>query len=123
MKIFGTGIDIVEVIRIRKAVEANKGFRNRVFTQEEIKYCEHKKRKFEHYAVRFAAKEAVWKAFGQGGVALRSIEIVNDANGKPSVRLHVKLKACGLRKRAEVVLSMSHTHRYAVANAIVVEQA
>ncbi len=116
MKIYGTGIDIVEVSRIKKLLGNNK-FRSRVFTESEIGYCESKKKKYEHYAVRFAAKESVWKALGKGGVALKSIEIKNDATGQPRVTMKRGL----LDKGHKVIITLSHTGNYAVAHAMVVD--
>ncbi len=116
MKICGTGIDIVEVSRIKKLLGNNK-FRDRVFTEGEIRYCESKKKKYEHYAVRFAAKESVWKSLGKGGIALKSIEIKNDAGGRPRVIMKRSL----LSKGRKVIITLSHTGNYAVAHAMVVD--
>ena len=116
MKIHGTGIDIVEVKRIKKLLLSNGRFRDRVFTAAEVKYCENKKKKHEHYAVRFAAKEAVWKAMGKGGVGLKSIEIKNDPNGAPRVFVKHKLPCKG----SKIIITLSHTDNYAVAHAMVV---
>lgn len=117
MKIYGTGIDIVEIKRVKKLIEDNNKFRDRVFTKREISYCEGKKKKYEHYAVRFAAKESVWKALGRSGVALKNIEVRNEPNGKPCIRI----KNNGLGKKQRVIVSLSHTGNYAVAHSMVVE--
>ena len=116
MKIYGTGIDIVEVDRIKKLLTNSKRFRERVFTAEEIKYCEGKKKKYEHYAVRFAAKESVWKAVGKSGTELKNIEVKNETGGKPKVFIKHNL----LGKGRKVIITLSHTGNYAVAYAMVV---
>jgi len=115
MVIFGTGIDIVEISRIRKLMEKDDRLKNRVFTEKEINYCEKKRKKYDHYAVRFAAKEAVWKALGKGGVGLKNIEIRNRSNGQPEVYLK------GRRLDSpRILVSLTHSRDYAVAQAIVV---
>jgi holo-[acyl-carrier protein] synthase len=88
--ILGTGIDMIEVERVSEKMARAEGFRELVFSKNEIDYCEKKKNKFEHYAVRFAAKEAFYKAIGSGwmnGTAFNEIEISNDDKGKPSLTL------------------------------------
>jgi len=114
MRITGTGIDIIEVGRIETIMKKNRNFRKRVFTQKEIEYCEGKRNRYEHYAVRFAAKEAVWKALGRRGIVLKNIEIIKEIDGKPNV-LMKKTAARG----KEILVSLSHTEKYAVAHAIV----
>ncbi|MCJ7645312.1 holo-ACP synthase, partial [bacterium] len=84
MPISGTGIDIVEISRIKKLMEKDNRLKNRVFTENEVRYCEKKRKKYHHYAVRFAAKEAVWKALGKGGVGLKNIEIRKSAEDRKS---------------------------------------
>ncbi|MFT3909602.1 MAG: holo-ACP synthase [Ferruginibacter sp.] len=88
--ILGTGIDMIEVERVSEKMSRAEGFREMVFSKNEIEYCETKKHKFEHYAARFAAKEAFYKAIGAGwmnGTAFNEIEITNDEKGKPSLIL------------------------------------
>ncbi|MDD5259802.1 MAG: holo-ACP synthase [bacterium] len=114
MKILGTGIDIIETKRIKKVIASNKTFLKRVFTVREIDYCEGKANKFQHYAVRFAAKEAILKALGSKGIALIDISIKNLDNGKPEAVLSGKLKNLG----KNIVVSLSHCNDYAVAQAI-----
>ncbi|MFN3550664.1 MAG: holo-ACP synthase [Endomicrobiia bacterium] len=108
------GIDIIETKRIKKLIK-NKKFLKRVFNEEEIKYCESKKNKEQHYSARFAAKEAVWKAFaGRYSLPLKNIVIKNIKNGKPEVKIdHKKLN------KLKIEVSLSHTKEYAVAVAIV----
>lgn len=108
------GIDIIETKRIKKLIK-NKKFLNRVFSDEEIKYCESKKNKEQHYSARFAAKEAVWKALaGKYSIPLKNIIIKNIQNGKPEVILKDKRLS-----KLKIEVSLSHTKEYAVAVAII----
>lgn len=117
----GTGVDIIEISRIRAAVEKNKGFVNRVFTSGELAACESPGRRCSSLAGRFAAKEAVAKALGTGigRVKWIDIEIERDINGKPVVKLHGHalqvVKELGIR---DIEVSISHSREYAVAFAI-----
>lgn len=118
------GVDIVEIERIRKSLEADgSGFRERVFTQAEIGYCENRKgARFESYAARFAAKEAVSKAFGTGigEVGWRDIEVLNDDRGRPYVVLSDKARDVFKKmKGLGISLSLSHCKHYAVAYAVI----
>lgn len=121
--IVSVGVDIVEVERIRKAVgdsRFGRRFRDRVFTVNEIQYCEQKQRgRYESYAGRFAAKEAVMKALGQGwGGKVRwlDIEVARARSGKPRIVLHHKTarlaEELGI---CEWFLSISHTRAHGVA--------
>jgi len=116
MAIYGTGIDIVEITRIKKLMEKDDRLKNRIFTENEVRYCEKKRKKYHHYAVRFAAKEAIWKALGKGGVGLKNIEIRNRSNGQPQV--YIKGKRLDAPK---ILVSLTHSREYAVAQAIVVK--
>ena len=91
MKIFGIGTDIVNVKRMKKSLKKNgDSFKKRIFSKEEIIYCDTKKNPFAFYAKRFAAKEALSKALGTGirkGIDFKNIEISNDSFGKPSIKL------------------------------------
>jgi len=107
------GIDIVEIKRINKLV-GNKRFCYRVFSDKEISYCKSRKNPGQHYAVRFAAKEAVWKALGKRGITHKDISIRNSPEGKPEVILPDKLK----RLEKNFSVSLSHTKDYAVAVAM-----
>lgn len=119
------GVDIVEIERIKKSFDScADAFRDRVFTCREIDYCESKKLvKFQSYAARFAAKEAVSKAFGTGigkGVKWKDIEVLNDEAGKPYVVLADRAKEIfGDMKGIGISLSMSHCSSYAVAYAVI----
>lgn len=109
------GVDIVEIRRIAAAIR-NRRFVERVFHPAEIAYCEARRNRAQHYAARFAAKEAVWKALeGKRSLALRDIVVEPSANGKPIVRVPTVGRRCGMR----VEVSLSHTATYAVAVALV----
>ena len=82
--VLGIGTDIIEIESIQKSIERNSRFVQRVFTENEINYCEKKTNKYQHYAVRFAAKEAMMKAIKTGwdkGVQWKHIEVINKAGG------------------------------------------
>lgn len=88
--IAGLGIDMIEVERIAVKIMKNNGFTELVFSKNEIEYCEAKANKFEHYAVRFAAKEAFLKACGTGwtsGTSFNEVEIYHDPQGMPQISL------------------------------------
>lgn len=88
--ITGVGTDLIEVERVAGKISKEEGFRELVFTPGEIAYCEAKAHKFQHYAARFAAKEAFLKALGTGwvsGIAFNEIEISNDGEGRPTINL------------------------------------
>jgi holo-[acyl-carrier protein] synthase len=115
----GIGIDIIEIDRIKTAIERyGDGFLKKVFTAKELKYCSRRKVwRYPELAVRFAAKEAYSKANGTGingfgrkniGLGWKEIEIVNDARGKPLIALKGKLSK-------KVQVSLSHSRDYAVA--------
>jgi holo-[acyl-carrier protein] synthase len=119
------GVDIIEIERIKLSIEGTgDAFKNRVYTIREKEYCESKKAvKYQSYAARFAAKEAVTKAFGTGiskGIEFKHVEVLNDESGKPYVVLNGRaeevFKEIGGRS---ISLSISHCHTYAVAYAIV----
>ena len=121
--IISTGVDLAEVPRIQAALEDSRigaRFRARVFTENEIAYCEKKQRgKYESYAGRFAAKEAVMKALGRGwGAEVRwlDIEVVRARSGKPDIALHDKTARLaadlGIRRWA---LSITHTKEHGLA--------
>jgi holo-[acyl-carrier protein] synthase len=121
--IISTGVDLAEVGRIQAAIEdarIGKRFRDRVFTADEIAYCEKKQRgKYESYAGRFAAKEAVMKALGRGwGAQVRwlDIEVARARSGKPEIVLHDKTAELaaelGIRRWA---LSITHTREHGLA--------
>ncbi len=121
--IFGTGIDIVDISRFERFVrENNVPLFNRLFTEQEQAYCAARKRSAQHYALRFAAKEAFVKALGTGladGLAWRDVEVVNDPSGKPD--LNLTGRAAELFRQhglSRVFLSLSHDGNYAIASVI-----
>lgn len=119
------GVDIIEIDRIRQSFEScGDSFRDRVFTGKEIEYCEGRKLvRFESYAARFAAKEAVSKAFGTGigsGIKWRDIEIQNDQQGKPFIVLSERASKIYKDMNAKgISISLSHCKEYAVAYALI----
>jgi len=121
--IVATGIDIVETARMEE-VFARRGdrFRNRVFTADEIQYCEGRASRMESYAARFAAKEAVMKALGTGwaeGIGWRDIEVQRDESGKPLLELTGRARECFVALGARTAhLSLSHTRGLAIAQVI-----
>jgi holo-[acyl-carrier protein] synthase len=128
--IISTGIDLAEVARIRRALEdprTGARFCRRVFTAAEIAYCEGKRRgKYESYAGRFAAKEAVMKALGRGWgaqVCWLDIEVARASSGKPDIVLHEKTGAraarLGIRRWA---LSITHTADHGMAYVIAMDE-
>lgn len=113
----GVGIDIVEIKRLDRAIKKwGKIFLNRVFTEKELAYAQSKRYPLQHLAARFAAKEAVFKAFGTSPkLNFKDIEISNDRHGKPYCRIKNKIKP--------IMISISHSDAYAVANAIIPSKA
>ena len=117
-----TGTDIIEVERIKESIEKlGDKFLNRVFTENEIKYCEDKKiTKYEHYAARFAAKEAIFKAISplldnKFSIDWTDIEILNDDQGRPYAVLSKENF-----KNINIDISLSHIKEYALATAVAV---
>ena len=120
--IFGTGIDIIEVSRIQKVLERDIGFKEKIFTQGEIDYCEEKKNKYQHYAARFSAKEAFLKAIGTGwrfGIKFGDIEVYHDEFGKPLIRLYGKADEL-IRENGISTMHVSLSHLKEMATAVVI---
>lgn len=121
--ILGTGIDIVEVARIRRSMEKNEGFSRLVFAPEEIAYCQDRRSAFQHFAGRFAAKEAFFKALGtgwSGNLAFHDVCILNDTLGKPFIQLRGETqKALKDKESCTFHLSISHSEHYATAFVII----
>lgn len=119
--IFGIGIDIIEISRMKHAIE-KRHFVERVFTEKEIAYCKSRGvQALASYAARFAGKEAVLKALGTGlrGGAMTDIEILPDALGCPKVHLFRYFQEqVRVLKIGEIYISLSHAKEYAVAQAI-----
>jgi len=112
------GVDIVEIDRVEKIIsEFGDKFLKKVYSDEEIKYCKSKAKPSQHFAARFAAKEAVAKALGTGfgkDLMLKDVEVRNDSNGKPMVYFK------GI-KNDKVLISISHCEHYVVAFAVLNE--
>ena len=127
MKIFGIGTDIVNIKRMKKLLNINKNnFKKRIFSKNEIAYCEKKRDPSSFFAKRFAAKEALSKALGTGirkGINFKDIEIVNDSFGKPFIRLKGStanfLKKKIKNKNYSIYLSLSDDDPWAQATVVV----
>lgn len=116
-----TGIDIIEVDRIKKNIEENGDmFLNKIYTKKEIEYCENKKtNKYQSYAARFAVKEAVFKAISKllnnkYQIGWKDIEVLNDKNGRPMVNI-TNCKIINYK----IDISISHLNTFAVASVVV----
>lgn len=116
------GTDIIEIERVKESIE-NVGtkFIERVYTEKEIEYCEsRKKQKYQHYAGRFAAKEATFKAISKilddkYSVCWKDFETINDGQGRPSIILH----NINTEKIESIDVSISHCKEYAIANVVI----
>lgn len=121
--IVGIGTDIVSVERIRAAIERHgERFLQKIFTPAEVEYCGARRRKFEHLAGRFAAKEAVLKALGtgaSGGATLKDVEVTSDAAGRPAATLHGDtLRLAREQGITGLHVSISHVEEFATAVAV-----
>ena len=120
--IFGIGIDLIEVERVAEKIGKKAGFKELVFSQSEIDYCERMTNKYEHYAARFAAKEAFFKAMGTGwrnGTAFNEIEITNNENGKPEISFSGNT-AVTIAEMKLGNISVSLSHLKSTASAVVI---
>lgn len=120
--VLGVGIDTVEVARVAEKIQKENGFREFVFAQEEIAYCEPKPHKYQHYAARFAAKEAFFKALGTGwanDTAFNEVIILGNELGKPE--LHLKGMTAEVLKISvnKIKVSISHVKEMAIAIVII----
>jgi holo-[acyl-carrier protein] synthase len=127
MEIVGIGTDIVECLRIGRMIETHgELFLTRVYTDWEVRYCQARKHATEHFAGRWAAKEAILKCLGTGwrkGLCWTDVEIRNDPNGQPHVHIRGAAKEQAQHMRiADVLLTISHCRAYATATAIAVRQ-
>ena len=113
----GIGTDIIEIARVETAAKRTASFLKRLFTDAEIAYCSSRGRPYQHFAGRFAAKEAVIKALGRA-VPWREIEILNDERGKPLCTLTGKAAEIAAGRR--VLVSISHCEGYSTAVAVAV---
>jgi holo-[acyl-carrier protein] synthase len=125
MSIYGIGTDIVECLRIAQMIERHgELFITRVYTQHEIEYCQSRKQATQHFAGRWAAKEAVLKALGTGwrrGISWRDVEIRNERSGSPTVALRGGARDyMEQQKISQVLVSISHCRTHATAYAIAV---
>jgi holo-[acyl-carrier protein] synthase len=121
--IYGIGTDVIEVSRIKKQVESDTGFKEKIFSKKEIEYCDPRRNKEQNYAARYAAKEAFFKALGTGwrfGVEFKEIEVLNDELGKPEIFLSGKAKAFFAEKGLKKIhTTMSHIKETATAFVII----
>src|SRR5262245_3719362 len=118
--IIGIGTDIVECLRIGQMIERHgELFLGRVYTPDEISYCSSRKASTQHYAGRWAAKEAVLKALGTGwarGINWKDIEVRNDEGGRPSIHIEGGAQEhCERLGITEMLISISHCRSHAVA--------
>lgn len=117
------GTDIIEIERIKQDIEnLGENFINKIFTQKEIRYCESKNnQKYQHYAARFAAKEATFKAISnmlqdKYDISWKDIEIENNEEGRPKVTI----KKTNMQAIESIDISLSHCREYATANVVVI---
>ena len=120
-----TGTDIIEISRVKESIEStNEKFCERVYTEKEREYCENKKmQKYQHYAVRFSAKEAIFKAISDElenkfEINWKDIEILNDEKGRP----YVNILNNKIQNIEDIDISLSHCKQYAVATVVVLER-
>lgn len=122
--IIGIGVDLVKISRIEKAAKEHSSFMERVFTERERDYCQRQRFPAQHFAARFAAKEAVLKAFGTGwsmGIRWTDIEVLHGEGGGPIVNIFGRVKdLADLKGVKHILLSYSHDEGYAVAQTILV---
>lgn len=119
-----TGTDIIEINRIKDSIEGlGEAFKNKIYTEEEIKYCESRKNaKYQHYAGRFAAKEAIFKAVSEllddkFEISWKDAEVLDDVNGKPRISFTSKK----IEEKIESIdISISHCKEFAVANVAII---
>lgn len=120
--VIGIGIDIIEIDRIKNSIDRfGNSFLNKIYTDKEISYCSQKNNSYQHYAARFAAKEAVYKALTTGwekGLSWQNIEITNEDNGMPVVALNGKLESF-LSDGKKLKISLSHSRDYVACVAII----
>ena len=117
------GTDIIEVARIKESIERSKdAFLNIIYTPKEIEYCESKRNaKFYHYAGRFAAKEAIYKAVSsllenKFDLSWHNAQVINDEFGNPKIEfLNIDIK-----RIKDIDISISHCKEYAIANVVII---
>lgn len=126
MAVAGVGVDIFEIARMERALARTPSIAKRLFTDEERTYCQAKTRPAQHFACRFAAKEAILKALGTGfsqGISARDISVSHDSYGKPLAVLCGRAAQIAQEQGVlEIALSLSFTHEVAIANAVAVTE-
>ncbi|KAF0153388.1 MAG: holo-acyl-carrier protein synthase [Ignavibacteria bacterium] len=119
--ILGIGIDIIEIDRIKRSIDQyGDNFLKKIYTRTEIEYAKSKSNKYQHFAARFAAKEAIYKALSSDTVKIYSwhdVEIYNEVNGLPKVNFYGELKDY-LNEDKQLKISMSHSENYVTCVAI-----
>lgn len=122
----GIGVDMLEIARMERALQTRPSLAGRVFTDDERAYCDSTARPAEHYALRWAAREAVVKALGTGfssGIGLKDVSVGRDDRGRPFAILAGRAAEVARDQGVEeVALSLSRTHEVAVANAVAVTE-
>jgi len=121
--IIGLGTDIVEIVRVGQMIERHgEHFLQRVYTEDEIRYCQTRKNSTQHFAGRWAAKEAVMKCLGTGfirGIRWTVIEVVSQRSGAPKMVLHGGTgEFANGRGIGDIIVTISHCKSYATATAI-----
>jgi holo-[acyl-carrier-protein] synthase len=119
--IFGIGTDIIEIDRVKKALQRNPRILNRLFTDYEIDYFKSRNMNIQHIAGGFSAKEAVVKALGTGisGFCWKDVELLRGSSGKPMVKLYNKAKEIAVKNKISTIfISISHSQSYAMATAV-----
>jgi len=127
MAILGTGIDIVENYRLKKILLKKKSnFKKKIFTINEVNYCEKKSNSISCYSKRFAAKEAFAKALGTGfrkNINFKDVEVVNNTYGKPYISINKKIsnniKTLFKVKKFNILLSISDEKKYSIASVVI----
>lgn len=127
MEIVGIGTDIVECLRIARMIEQHgELFLTRIYTDREIRYCQSRKHSTEHFAGRWAAKEAITKCLGAGwrrGMSWTDLEVRTDANGQPRVHMCGAAKEQAVQLRiADILLTIAHCRAYATAYALALRE-
>ena len=120
------GIDIIEIKRIERLFSANEGFLRKIYTEKEVEYCKPKKNRYQHFAARFASKEAVFKALGTGWAGKMKwtdIETLNDEMGRPYLNLYGSVKELAEKKRINnTSVSLSHCRDFAIGHVLLVSK-
>lgn len=120
--ILGIGIDIIEINRVKESIDRfGDHFLNKIYTPNELEYCLSKHNKYQHFAARFAAKEAIYKALSSewgSDISWQDIDIMNEPNGLPVVKFSGNLEEF-VNKDKSIKISMSHSDNYVACVAIV----